>query len=266
MPNKILPKSSYTANAVPLASELEENELAINWADGIAYTKNASGQIVSFSMGGGGGASSDSRWNLFLPPAPTGLAGTAGDAEVSLSWTAPTGVLAQTPITDYIVQYSSDGGSNWATFADGTSTDTTATVTGLTNDTEYTFRVAAVNGVGTGSFGDSVAATPAGVGFAGFLVSGFTGNLDGYLSDSVLNGRYVYNADALWWELVDSNGDPILNPSSNAPPTFYCNDPNCADWQFWSGGDIVLDNFGAYSSGPEDLPTTGWADLTFTPF
>lgn len=160
MPNKIKPKRSYTTSAVPTAAELEVNELAINWADGIAYTKDASGQIVSLTMGGGGGSSVDSRWNLFLPPAPTGLAGTGSDGQVALSWTAPTGVLAQTPVTDYIVQFSSDGGTNWATFADGTSTDTTATVTGLTNDTEYRFRVAAVNGVGTGSFSDSTAVTP----------------------------------------------------------------------------------------------------------
>lgn len=160
MPNKVMPKRSYTPNAVPTADDLQANELAINWSDGIAYTKDASGQIVSLTMGGGGGSSIDSRWNLFLPPAPTGLAGTAGDTQVSLSWTAPAGVLAQAPVTDYVVQYSSNGGTTWATFADGTSTATTATVTGLTNNTEYTFRVAAVNGVGTGSFGESVAVTP----------------------------------------------------------------------------------------------------------
>ena len=107
-----------------------------------------------------GGGGSDSRWDLFLPPAPTSLVATAGNAQVALSWTATT-VLAQTPITDYTVQYSSDSGSTWTTFADGTSTATSATVTGLTNGTAYTFRVAAVNGVGTGSYSAaSSSATP----------------------------------------------------------------------------------------------------------
>lgn len=93
----------------------------------------------------------DARWNMFLPPAPTGLTATAGNAQVSLSWTAPT-VLTQTPITDYAVQFSSNSGSTWTTFSDGTSTSTSATVTGLTNGTAYVFRVAAVNGVGIGSY------------------------------------------------------------------------------------------------------------------
>lgn len=103
----------------------------------------------------------DARWNLFLPPAPTSLTATAGNAQVALTWTAPT-VLAQTPITDYVVQYSTNNGSTWATFSDGTSTSTSATVTGLTNGTAYVFRVAAVNGVGTGAYATSGSVTPGG--------------------------------------------------------------------------------------------------------
>ena len=53
--NKIKPKRSYTTNAVPLTTDLETNELAINWADGKAFTKNAAGQIVSVTLGGSGG-------------------------------------------------------------------------------------------------------------------------------------------------------------------------------------------------------------------
>ena len=63
---------------------------------------------------------------------------------------APT-VLAQTPITDYVVQYRPSGGE-WTTFSDGTSATASATVTGLTNGTAYTFRVRAVNGVGDGAW------------------------------------------------------------------------------------------------------------------
>lgn len=93
----------------------------------------------------------DARWGLFAPPAPAAPTVTAGNAQVSLRWSAPT-VLAQTPITDYVIQYSSNSGSTWTTFSDGTSTATSATVTGLTNGTAYTFRVAAVNGVGQGPY------------------------------------------------------------------------------------------------------------------
>ena len=54
MPNKIKPKRSYTASAVPTTSDLDTNELAINWTDGKAYTKNAAGSIVTVTLGGGG--------------------------------------------------------------------------------------------------------------------------------------------------------------------------------------------------------------------
>ena len=55
-----------------------------------------------------------------------------GSGEVALSWTAPV-ANGGSAITDYVVEYSTNGGSSWSTFADGTSTVTSATVTGLTN-------------------------------------------------------------------------------------------------------------------------------------
>jgi hypothetical protein len=77
---------------------------------------------------------------------------------VALSWTAPTNT-GGVSLTDYVVQYSTDQ-SNWTTVADGTSTATTATVTGLQGGTSYYFRVAAVNSVGTGAYVTSVALSP----------------------------------------------------------------------------------------------------------
>jgi hypothetical protein len=90
------------------------------------------------------------------PPAKVGtVTATPGDTEVALSWSAPASNL---PITDYLVQYSTDD-ATWSTFPHGT-TATTATVTGLANDTLYYFRVAGVNAAGTGPYSDSVTATP----------------------------------------------------------------------------------------------------------
>lgn len=98
---------------------------------------------------------------LLVPPAPTGLTVTRGNAQGSLTWTAPS-VLAQTPITDYVVQYKTVAASTWNTFADGVSTATSTTVTGLTNDVAHVARVAAVNGAGTGAFATSSQFTPTG--------------------------------------------------------------------------------------------------------
>ena len=92
------------------------------------------------------------------PSAPQNLTATAGNKQVVLSWTAPSSP-GSSPITDYIVEYSTDN-STWTVFNDGTSTNTTATVTGLTNGTLYYFRVAAVNTVGTGKESNTATATP----------------------------------------------------------------------------------------------------------
>jgi titin len=159
MPNKIKPKRSYTANSVPLTTDLETHELAINWVDNKAFTKNAAGQIVSVTLGGGGGGSEDPRWDYFKPAAPTSVTATATNAQAVVSWTAP--AVAVPPVTDYVVQYSTNSGSTWTTFTDAVSTATSATITGLTNGSAHVFRVAAVNGIGTGAYSTaSAAVTP----------------------------------------------------------------------------------------------------------
>lgn len=87
-----------------------------------------------------------------VPGAPTGIVlGTATSTTQPLSWTAPVSD-GGSPLTDYVVQWSPAGAEVWTTFADGTSTATSATVTGLTASTSYDYRVAAVNAVGIGPY------------------------------------------------------------------------------------------------------------------
>ncbi len=117
-----------------------------------------------------------------VPDAPTGVVGAAGNGQVSLTWTAP--ASNGSAITDYLVQSSSDNGSTWTDFSDGTSTDASATVTGLTNGTTYTFRVSAVNSLGSGGW--SVASDPvvAGVLPSPSLLLRFDGALNSPVVDS----------------------------------------------------------------------------------
>ncbi|NDB07431.1 MAG: hypothetical protein EBX97_01830, partial [Actinobacteria bacterium] len=91
---------------------------------------------------------------ITTPIAPTIGTPTAGNGQVTVSWTAPAS-NGGASITDYVVQYSSDAGSTWTTFSDGVSTSTSAIVTGLTAGIAYKFRVSAVNGAGTGTVSDS---------------------------------------------------------------------------------------------------------------
>jgi hypothetical protein len=75
------------------------------------------------------------------PAAPTSLTASAGNSQLSLTWTAPT--TTHGTITNYLVEYTASGGS--AAYVLTNSTSTSYTLTGLTNGTEYSVRVAAVN-------------------------------------------------------------------------------------------------------------------------
>ena len=94
-----------------------------------------------------------------FPFAPTNLAASPAHTAASLTWTAPS-YTGGSPITDYTIEFSTNGGTTWTTFADGVSTATTATVTGLTNGTAHLFRVSALNANGAGPASTTATATP----------------------------------------------------------------------------------------------------------
>jgi fibronectin type 3 domain-containing protein len=90
---------------------------------------------------------------LPIPAAPTGVTATAGDTQVSLSWTASANA------TSYHVKRSTTSGSGYAQA--GAPTTTSFNDIGLTNGTPYYYVVTAVNASGESSPTSQVAATPA---------------------------------------------------------------------------------------------------------
>jgi hypothetical protein len=84
------------------------------------------------------------------PNAPTSLAVRASTTSVTLSWKAAT-VIDGSPVRNYIVEYSKNGGSTWVKVSKPLSTSLSLKVTGLKGKTTYLFRVTAVNDVGNSS-------------------------------------------------------------------------------------------------------------------
>ncbi len=88
------------------------------------------------------------------PSAPSGLTATAGNASVSLSWTAGSGATSYN-----VYRGTSSGGESTTPIATGIGT-TSYSNTGLTNGTTYYYRVAAVNSSGTSGMSNEASATP----------------------------------------------------------------------------------------------------------
>lgn len=119
---------------------------------------------VSFTQSSGEEAPSCAAENTTpatAPSAPTGLAATGGNQQIELSWNVA--YDGGSTITDY--EYSTDGGTSWASFGTtGSSASVTklsdGSNTALINGTAYTLVVRAVNALGKGAISESVTATP----------------------------------------------------------------------------------------------------------
>lgn len=87
------------------------------------------------------------------PPPPTGLSATAGNSQVSLSWTASTGA------TSYNVKRATVTGGPYTTIASGV-TSPSYVDTSAVNGTTYYYVVSAVNSSGESANSSEVSATP----------------------------------------------------------------------------------------------------------
>ena len=86
------------------------------------------------------------------PATPTGLAATAGNGQVALTWSASSGAAS------YVVRRATASGGSYAQV--GTATQTSYTDTGLANGSTYYYVVSALNGVGVSGDSAQVSSVP----------------------------------------------------------------------------------------------------------
>lgn len=91
-----------------------------------------------------------------IPPTPTGVSASAGNAQATISWSASSGA------TSYNVKRSTTSGGPYTTV--GSPAASPFTNTGLTNGTTYYYVVSAVNSAGESGNSTQVSATPSGGG------------------------------------------------------------------------------------------------------
>src|SRR2546426_73745 len=145
--------STIASNSGSTATTYSDTGLAA----GTAYTYRVS---AINSVGTGSPSNSASATTLAVAPSPPmGLAATAvSSSQINLSWTAPNN--GGSAITGYKIERSADGGSTWSTLVANTGiTGTTYSDTGLARTTTYTYRVSAINSVGTSSPSNTASAT-----------------------------------------------------------------------------------------------------------
>ena len=123
-----------------------------NLTNGQSYTFRVRAVNRAGESAASGSQSATPTATLVAPDTPFGLSATPGNQRVRLGWVQPSGGAA---LTHY--EYELDGSGAW------TSTGSTApsyTVTGLTNEQSYSFRVRAVNSAGPSGASGSQSATP----------------------------------------------------------------------------------------------------------
>lgn len=193
-----------------------------------------------------------------VPNAPTSVSGTAGNAQVSLTWTAPSN--NGSAITGYRVRHSSNGGASWSSPIATGSTSSSYTVTGLTNGTSYIFQVLAINAIGDGPWSTSSAsvtpnltATKIAVSASSPIFTFNTSTITAQLQDAS-NNNVALSGRTITFSLDDA-------PAGSLSSTTATTDSNgAASVTFTGGSSAGLDTITASSTGL----TSGTVNVTVT--
>ncbi len=137
--------TGYTATATPGGSTCTSTTVLTCTVTGLTNGTSYTFTVAATNTAGTSTPSTPSAAAVpaATPGAPTGVAATALNASLSVTWHSPL-VTGGSPITGYRAT-ASPGGSTC------TSSGTTCVITGLTNGVSYTVTVVAINAAGTGS-------------------------------------------------------------------------------------------------------------------
>ncbi len=186
---------------------------------GGAVGANSDGGFTTFTTGYEYAASNRAAGSLVisydtgLPSAPTAVQATAGDGGAEIVWTTPA-LTGSSPITGYLVRYTTDGGTTWSAPVLVAGQGTLTTISGLGNGADHRFQVAAQNEAGTGAYSEASAAVrPRGVPAAPTIASVTSRDaaLDVIVSSPVgtVTG-YEYRVDGGSWLPTESDTMPLI--------------------------------------------------------
>lgn len=140
------PITEYTVTSTPggiVATGTASPITVTGLANGTAYTFTA---VATNKMGDSVASEPSASVTTFnVPSAPTNLIATAGNGQVTISFTAPAD--GGSPITNY--KYSTNGGTSYSSFSPA-DISSPVTITGLTNGQTYNIGLLAINAVGDG--------------------------------------------------------------------------------------------------------------------
>ena len=177
-----------------------------------------------------------------VPDAPTGLTATAGDGEITLSWTAN----SETDIAKYGIYYGTSTAPSVK--EQEVSSGTTVTITGLSNNVTYYFRISAINsGSYESGFSAEVTGAPQFSGSTIYVDGSATGSEDGSSGSPYHTIQDAISASAT------TDGKRILVLAGT-----YTYESSAITYSF-----SFNDNYG-YQSGTFTVSGASVASLTFT--